>query len=130
MSLLVPTSVLTRIKQGEAIKDKEFISIIEESLPKGSSIIISLCERKKSGEKGLLLDSPDHMDTETRGQLLRIMASSSIRSAIENQYGVQLGFRNCHASGVIGKDEDKAEFEKFFSVHEQLKAQSPEFVDC
>ena len=78
---------------------------------------------------GPVVHDPPHMNEETRGELLRMMASTSIRTAIEDFYGVRLAFQNCHKVGVFLKSEER-EFRGFASPVAQVLNQRPELVDC
>lgn len=68
-------------------------------------------------------------DEEARGQLLRMMASDAMRTAVERRYGVRLAFQNCHRAAVF-RPEATAALAAFTSPRAQLLNQSPELVDC
>jgi hypothetical protein len=65
-------------------------------------------------------------DEESRGQLLRVMASDAMRAAIERRYGVRLAFQNCHRAAVFRP----AALAEFTSPASQLQNQKPELVNC
>jgi hypothetical protein len=65
-----------------------------------------------------------------RGQLLRALASDSIRTALENHFGAVLAFQNCHRVAAFAPDRLGHEYETFVSARAQLLNQSPELRDC
>jgi hypothetical protein len=107
----------------------KFIGIVEGSLPRAWTIITDLIARKARGESGLIEHAPAHMEEETRGQLLRMLASNAIRTAIEIHFGVRLAFRNCHAVALFDPG-DTEEFAQWTSLEAQVINQSPDQVDC
>ncbi|WP_242424743.1 SCO5389 family protein, partial [Frankia sp. EI5c] len=70
-------------------------------------------------------------DEEARGQLLRALASTSIRSALERHFGVKLAFQNCHRVAVFPPEALGGEqYRAFVSARAQVLNQQPEFVNC
>jgi hypothetical protein len=66
-----------------------------------------------------------------RGQLLRALASDSIRGGLERHFGVKLAFQNCHRVGAFSPSEvDSARYRAFISPRGQLLNQNPELRDC
>jgi hypothetical protein len=63
------------------------------------------------------------------GQMFRMMASDSIRSAIERRHGVRLAFQNCCAVGVFEPEAEEARIE-FASPEAQVLNQKPELRNC
>jgi hypothetical protein len=71
------------------------------------------------------------MENEQRGQLLRLMASSSMRAAVERYYGLRFEFQNCHNTAAFRQNAvGSPEHRRFVSAEAQILAQSPELVDC
>lgn len=131
MSLTVTTEVLQRAREGELGLD-DFIDCIAHSLPRAWQIIEQLTgELRAQQELTHAVHAPQQMEDEQRGQLLRLFASSSMRSAIERHYGLRFEFQNCHKAAAF-RDEAVGSPEHLFfvSAEAQVLAQSPELVDC
>jgi hypothetical protein len=132
MSLNVPAKVLHRAEQGETIDDATFIGIIKESLPDAWGIFERLAMSLGSKtEEEMAIEAPQHMEPEVRGQLLRAMASTSMKAAIERHFGFVLAFQNCHAAGATKPGgTGSSVWKKFTSIEAQLRRQSPLMRDC
>lgn len=65
-----------------------------------------------------------------RKQLLRALASDSIRGALQRHFGVVLAFQNCHRVAAFRPDRLGSDYAAFVSPREQLLNQSPELRDC
>jgi hypothetical protein len=129
MSLTVSAQVFSQAQAG-LLTMPDFLAVVEASLPKAWVIVHQTIERKLACGAGNLVEhAPSKMDDETRGQLLRMMASNAIRTAIESRYGVRLAFRNCHAIACFMPGEDK-NFELWTSIESQIIHQSPDQVHC
>lgn len=128
MSLTVSPE-LRQTAQSAALSAAEFIGCIRNSLPQTWSIIEGLAIRKHSGEAGLIVHAPPSMDDATRGQLLRMMAGTAMRNAVEQHFGLRFAFQNCHAVAVF-RPHEESEYQEFASMRAQILAQSPELVDC
>jgi hypothetical protein len=131
MSLTVTEDIKQRARTG-ALPLDEFINCIRQSLPRAWQIIEGLATTL-NGRQSLthVVYAPKNMEDEQRGQLLRLMASSSMRAAVERHYGLKLEFQNCHNTAAfrpnaIGSEEHR----RFVSPEAQILAQSPELVDC
>jgi hypothetical protein len=131
MSLTVTAELKGLAREGNLSLD-EFITCIRLSLPRAWQVIEGLADALRS-QPSLThaIHSPRRMEDEQRGQLLRLMASSSMRSAVERHYGLIFEFQNCHNTaafrqGAIGS----MEHQRFISPEAQILAQSPELVDC
>lgn len=132
MSLNVTDEMAERASRGP-IDRAEFIELIKTSLPRAWAVVEKLIERKKGGETGVVCYGTGPMDEETRGQLLRMMAGTAIRTSLEAHYGVALAFQNCHNVAVVKEEEKKdKDFEEFKAVESQVKNQipKPEFQHC
>ncbi len=127
MSLNVSEEDVQAAVDGRMTSDK-FIDIIRESLPAAFSKVESVVARVKKGEL-FASDTPASMDDESRGQLLRLFASTSMHRELENHYGVVLAFQNCHyiAAAI---DADDPNFRRFTSIEAQVMSQHPNLRDC
>jgi hypothetical protein len=130
MSLTVSPDLLSRAQAGE-VDDAAFTDCIAESLPYAWGVISGLIERLRNDDDGA--DFADNQtpppDEAARGQLLRLMASDSMRAAIERRYNVRLAFQNCHRAAAFRPEATRA-YADFTSTRAQLLNQSPELVDC
>jgi len=131
MSLTV-TAELKELARDGALSPDEFINCIRHSLPRAWQIIEALTDALRS-QPSLThaIHAPRHMEDDQRGQLLRLMASSSMKAAIERFYGLRFEFQNCHKTAAfrlnaIGSEERR----HFISPEAQILAQSPELLDC
>jgi hypothetical protein len=61
--------------------------------------------------------------------MFRMMASDSIRAAVESHHGVRLAFQNCCAVGVFDPGDEEALIE-FTSPEAQVMNQKPELRNC
>jgi hypothetical protein len=131
MSLTVTEELKELAREGN-LSLGEFIVCIQHSLPRAWQVIEGLADELRSQPSFThAIHAPLHMEDEQRGQLLRLMASSSMRSAIEQYYGLRFEFQNCHKTAAfhpetIGSEEHR----HFISPEAQILAQAPELVDC
>ncbi len=59
------------------------------------------------------------------------MASTSIRAALEQRFGVTLAFQNCHRLAAFRPETVGGEqYRRFVSNESQVLNQQPEFVNC
>ncbi|MEK7103122.1 MAG: SCO5389 family protein [Patescibacteria group bacterium] len=129
MSLTAITPEQTTVlKTGGMVSSDEWFSIIAESLPKAWEIIKRLVTEAE-GTKQPAIFSPPNLDDTTRGELLRMMASTSIRESLEILLRMKFGFQNCHKVGVFPPGHEK-EYHEFTSIKSQLLNQSQELRDC
>lgn len=130
MSLTVPSHLQERIRSGGAADAAEFVATIKSSLPRAWEIFETLAADVAS--TGASAEhAPKSMDPEQRGQLLRAMASTSIREAIERHFGVRAAFQNCHKTRFFPADgSESEEYRRFTSPEAQLANQSQELTDC
>ncbi|HEV3156648.1 MAG TPA: SCO5389 family protein [Candidatus Baltobacteraceae bacterium] len=129
MSLTVSPSLLSKAQKGDVPLD-DFLACIKGSLPYPWEIIASLSERLEQTDA-------DHVDSDVqppseqaRAQLLRLLASDSMRNSLERHYGMKIAFRNCGHVALFKKDRLGAEYEEFISPRSQILNQRPELVDC
>ena len=130
MSLDVSAELLAAAEDGE-VTDEQFAECVRTSLPYAWALISQLSTRLLV-EGGPFADNtaPPASEAE-RGQLLRALASDSIRGCLERYFGVRLAFQNCHRVAVFPLDVSVDEtLARFTSVRSQVLNQSPEFRDC
>ncbi|WP_018636735.1 SCO5389 family protein [Parafrankia elaeagni] len=148
MSLTVTPELVTAANAGR-MTDEEFVACIRASLPYAYHLVEGLVAELPSGGSGDLAgeglpvgtrpapavafvdNQVPPPDEAARGQLLRAMASTSIRTALERHFGVALAFQNCHRVAVfppaaVGSEQYRA----FVSSRAQILNQQPEFLDC
>ena len=128
MSLAVPADLLERAQQGE-VDDAAFLDCVRSSLPYAWGVISGLIADLEASEAQFADNQVPPPDEAARGQLLRLMASDAMRSAVERHYGVRLAFQNCHRAAVF-RPEATAALAEFTSARSQLLNQSPQLVDC
>jgi len=122
MSLDVPTAVLDSAERGE-LSEQDFLAVVRDSLPYAWEVVSAAAA---DGEH-----STSPPSEQARGQLLRALASNSIRGALERHFGVVLAFQNCHKVGAFAPaDVDSAAYREFVSPLAQIRNQTPELRDC
>ena len=129
MSLDVSPALLEKAQAGN-VREEEFLACIHESLPYAWHMIADLARELHSGEEQFVDNQTPPPDEQARGQLLRVLASDSMRHALERHYGVKLAFQNCHRVALFRQDQLDASYEEFISPRSQLLNQSPELRDC
>ena len=128
MSLAVPADLLEQAHQGE-VDDAAFLGCIRTSLPYAWDVISGLIADLAASGGEFVDNQVPPPDEAARGQLLRMMASDSMRAAIEQYYGVKIAFQNCHRAAVFQPGAAGA-LADFTSARSQILNQRPEFVDC
>jgi hypothetical protein len=129
MSLMVTSELLDKARQG-ALTPEEFVNCIRDSLPKAWAILSDLANRVMGGEV-FAEHAPITMDDDTRGQLLRILAGTALREAVEAHFGLRFFFQNCHkAGGCRPEHVDSPQCKAFISPMSQLLNQTPELRNC
>ncbi|MFD0558755.1 hypothetical protein FB566_4711 [Stackebrandtia endophytica] len=130
MSLDVSPALLEKAERGE-VSDEEFVDCVRNSLPFAWNLISRVVAELKDGTEDFADNVTPPPDEAARGQLLRALASDSIRGGLERHFGVKLAFQNCHrvaAFRTAAIDGDR--YRKFISPVGQLRNQSPELRDC
>jgi uncharacterized protein len=132
MSLDVPATLLERAEAGP-IDEAEFVACVRDSLPYAWQVVSVVADRLSAA--GPAVEYADHTTpppSEThRGQLLRALASSSIRGALERHFGVALAFQNCHRVAAFRPTAlGGVTYSEFVSPEAQLRNQSPELRNC
>jgi hypothetical protein len=131
MSLTVTAELKDLAREGNLSLD-EFISCIRHSLPQAWHVIEGLADELRSQPTlAHAIHAPRHMEDEQRGQLLRLLASSSMKAAVELHYGLRFEFQNCHKTAAFRPDAiGSEEHLHFISPEAQILAQAPGLVDC
>ena len=129
MSLDVSPALLEKAQTGN-VREDVFLACIQESLPYACQLIADLAHQLRSGANQFVDNQTPPPSEQARGQLLRVLASDSMRNALERYYGVKLAFQNCHRVALFREDQLDATYEEFISPRSQLLNQSPELRDC
>jgi hypothetical protein len=130
MSLTVPAAVQEQAERGE-VPAEEFVAVVRDSLPYAYELIAGLSAELRTSDREFADNLVPPPDERARGQLLRVLASDSIRGALEAHFGVRLAFQNCHRVAVFRPGaEDGAAYRAFTSIRAQLLNQRPELVNC
>jgi len=132
MSLDVPAALLERAEAGP-VDDAEFVACVRESLPYAWQIVSGVADGlADAGPDVEFVDHATPPPSEAhRGELLRALASNSIRGALERHFGVALAFQNCHRVAAFRPSAlGGATYAEFVSPSAQLRNQSPELRDC
>lgn len=130
MSLTVPAPMVQQALEGE-VSEQDFVAVIRESLPNAWRIVESLVERRNETGSSLEAFGAEPMDEPTRGELLRMLAGTAIRRAVERHFGVELLFQNCTNVAVCERGQsDSADAAEFTSIRSQILNQKPDLVMC
>ncbi|HEU5128580.1 MAG TPA: SCO5389 family protein [Glycomyces sp.] len=136
MSLDVSEDLLAKAEAGE-VADEEFIDCVKHSLPFAWELVSNVVADLKggvassTGSTQFADNTVPPPDEQARGQLLRALASDSMRGALERHFGVKLAFQNCHRVAAFpAAAVDSDTYRKFISPRGQLLNQSPELRDC
>jgi hypothetical protein len=128
MSLTVSNDLLDLAKAGE-VDDEAFVACVRDSLPYAWSVISELVKQRDHTGAEFADNTVPPPDETARGQLLRCLASDSMRGALERHFQVKLAFQNCHRVAVFDPAATRAHAE-FVTARSQILNQSPELVDC
>jgi hypothetical protein len=130
MSLQVPAALLDRAKAGP-VTDEDFIACVRDSLPYAWKVVSQVADRlHQDGGEYADDNSVPPTDAE-QGQLLRALASSSMRGALERHFGAKLEFQNCCKVAAFRPDAvDGPTHRNFVSPRAQLLNQSPQLLSC
>ncbi|MCE3551868.1 SCO5389 family protein [Pseudonocardia sp. RS11V-5] len=129
MSLDVPTAVLEAAERRE-MDDAQFLAVVRDSLPYAWEVV-SAAAADRTDEKPFGEHEVPPPSEKERGQLLRALASTSIRGALERHFGVVLAFQNCHRVAAFAPAAVDSEiYREFISPRGQILNQSPELRDC
>lgn len=128
MSLTVPASLMEKAQHG-AVSDDEFVDCIRESLPYAWSVIERLAKELDSTGTPSAQNLEVPPDEASWGELFRLVASDSMRGAVERRFGVRMAFQNCCKVGLFRPDATE-EYEAFISPRAQLLNQDPSLLNC
>ena len=133
MSLSVTPALIDAARDG-GLDDAAFVECVATSLPYAYQLVGRLAAALPAA-RAAGRDFADNQlpppDQASQGQLLRAMASTSIRAALERRFGVVLAFQNCHRVAVFAPETAGGEqHQAFTSTRAQVLNQQPEFVDC
>ena len=134
MSLDVSAELLAAAESGE-VTDEQFAECVRISLPYAWRLVSQLSTRLLVEGGPFADNTTPPADEQERGQLLRALASDSIRGCLERYFGVRLAFQNCHRVAVFPAAEgqpgmESGAYRRFVSAREQLLNQSPELRNC
>jgi hypothetical protein len=130
MSLTVPPAVQERAVRGD-IPAEDFVAVVRDSLPYAYGMVAGLAAELGPSDREFVDNLVPPPDEQARGELLRALASDSIRGALESHFGVRLAFQNCHRVAVFRPGaEDGPAYRTFTSARAQLLNQRPELVNC
>jgi hypothetical protein len=128
MSLTVSPQLVQQAHSGE-VDQAAFLDCIRDSLPYAWKVVTGLIDELHTGDAEFADNQIPPPDEATRGQLLRMMASDAMRSALEHHFDVRLAFQNCHRAAVFRPDAKHA-YRDFTTTRAQILNQKPELVDC
>lgn len=128
MSLMVSPDLVEQARSGKVDED-DFLSCIADSLPYAWSMVTRLAGQVQDGTARFAVNQEVPQTDEEWGQMFRLMASDSMRAAVELHYDVRLAFQNCCAVGVFtpGAEDERIEFT---SPEAQVLNQKPELRNC
>lgn len=128
MSLDVPAAVLAAAERDQ-LDDARFLAVVRDSLPYAWQVVEAAAAAQAGGTCGVHEVPPP--SEPARGQLLRALASTSIRGALERHFGVVLAFQNCHKVAAFAPAAvDSPAYREFISPRAQIRNQSPALRDC
>jgi len=128
MSLTVSPQLVSQAQRGE-VDDAAFLDCVRDSLPYAWKVVTGLVDELRAGDADFADNQTPPPDEAARGQLLRMMASDAMRSAIERHFDVRLAFQNCHRAAAFRPGARQAHAD-FVTAREQILNQKPELVDC
>ncbi|GLW58270.1 SCO5389 family protein [Kitasatospora phosalacinea] len=129
MSLDVSPTLLALAERDE-VADADFLATVRTSLPYAYRLVNDLTAELALTDAEFADNTVAPSEAE-RAQLLRALASDSIRGALERHFSVKLAFQNCHRLAAFHPHaEHTAAYREFTSPRAQLLNQSPELRDC
>jgi hypothetical protein len=129
MSLDVSPELLDQARRGP-VDDAAFVATVRESLPYAYALITGLAAELAAGNADFADNQVPPPSEADRGQLLRALASDSIRGSLESHFGVRLAFQNCHRVAVFPPGYTGPAYQEFVSPRAQLLNQSPALRNC
>ncbi|MGP8001977.1 MAG: SCO5389 family protein [Streptosporangiaceae bacterium] len=129
MSLNVSPELLEQARGGE-ISDGALVETVRASLPYAYQVIAGLAaDLDRDGSAFADNQIPPPSEAE-RGQLLRALASDSIRGSLERHFVVRLAFQNCHRVAAFRPGDLGPVYQQFISPRAQVLNQSPALRNC
>jgi hypothetical protein len=128
MSLTVSPTLIEQAQRGE-VSDAAFIDCIRESLPYAWQMVSGLVDELRATGAQAVNNKVPPPDDASWGQMFRMMASDSMRGALERHFGVRLAFQNCCKVGVFQENATGA-YNEFISPAAQILNQRPEWINC
>ncbi|TCJ34607.1 SCO5389 family protein [Parafrankia sp. BMG5.11] len=130
MSLTVSPELLQQASEG-SVSEVDFLACVRSSLPYAYGLVERLAHELPDQARDFADNQIPPADPGEQGQLLRAMASTAIREALERHFAVKLAFQNCHRVAVFHPESAGGEqYRRFISPESQVLNQQPEFVDC
>jgi predicted ATPase/DNA-binding SARP family transcriptional activator len=133
MSLDVSPELIAQAERGE-VEDEAFVETVRRSLPYAWTVMSRVAGRLEeawAAGDALADDATPPPTEEDRGQLLRALASNSIRGALERHFGVAFAFQNCHRVAAFRpQDVGGDAYRDFVSVRSQVLNQTPALRHC
>jgi hypothetical protein len=128
MSLTVPPALIEQAQSGK-VDEAAFVDCVQTSLPYAWSVVTRLVgEMRESGAPAAYNVTPPENEA-GYGELFRMLASNSIRGALERHFGIRLAFQNCCKVGTFRPDAHD-EYEQFVTLEAQVLNQKPELINC
>jgi hypothetical protein len=128
MSLTVTPNLLEQARSGK-VNDADFVSCIASSLPYAWSMVTRLAGELHDTTADSAVNREVPQTDEEWGQMFRMMASDSIRAAVEGHFNMRLAFQNCCTVGVFDPEAEETRIE-FTSPEAQVLNQKPELRNC
>ena len=131
MSLDVSPELIAEAERGE-VDEGRFLEAVRRSLPYAWAVMARVAGRLRDGDtegRAFADDTTPPSEVE-RGQLLRALASTSIREAAERHFGVRFAFQNCHRVAAFPIAGAEAEYRWFTSAQAQILNQTPALRHC
>ncbi|MBS2537050.1 hypothetical protein KGQ20_30260 [Catenulispora sp. NF23] len=130
MSLDVSPQLLAQAEAGD-VDPAAFVETVRTSLPYAYEMVASLARDLKAGAAEFADNQVPPPSEAERGQLLRALASDSIRGSLERHFEIKLAFQNCHRVAAFQPGAENTDtYAKFTSQRAQLLNQSPALRDC
>src|SRR2546421_6834610 len=133
MSLDVSPELIEQAERGE-IDESEFVRTVARSLPYAWAVTSRVADRLRRGDtegRSFADDATPPASEAERGQLLRALASDSIRGALERHLGVRFAFQNCCRVAAFRPEDVRGDcYREFVSIRSQVLNQSPALRDC
>jgi NucS shadow ORF len=128
MSLTVTPGLLEQAQTGK-VKDADFVDCIRTSLPYAWSMLARLVSELHDDEAESAVNREVPQTEQEWGQMFRMMASDSIRAALQRHFSIRIAFQNCCSAAVFRPGAEEA-INEFTSPEAQVLNQKPELRNC